>query len=282
MSHNTTIQPLFKWAGSKQRMLKLYDTLILPPVTPERFIDLFAGGLTMSIWAYETFPNIKLVINDANKELVLLYKNLQTQPDSVIKEWRKHVKHWLTLNTIEDRKKYYYQLRTLYTQNYDTLPDYQKAGLLLFMLQTNFNGMWKTYLICNNLYSTPVGLCREKENFFKEEKIWNITEMLKNADIHSEDFANIKAQQGDFLYADPPYRATEGHYSEDFTGEDHTRLATHLTDSGNYYAYSNKNIMDGWYEKNFPNATIHPLNATYTAGRGKATHKVNEVLIINY
>ena len=44
----TAIQPLFKWTGSKQRMLAQYAPHFFPQENFTRFVDLFAGGLTNS------------------------------------------------------------------------------------------------------------------------------------------------------------------------------------------------------------------------------------------
>lgn len=282
MSGKTSIQPLFKWAGSKQKMLTSYAPYLTPETVPTRFIDLFAGGLTMTLWAAETFPDIKLVINDANTELIDLYKQLQTNPTAVIAEWQKCVNQWLKNDDKETRKAYYYKLREEYCKTPVTGKPERLAGILLFMLQTNFNGMWKTYIMCNGRYSTPPGTCREKAPFFDPQRIHNIVKVLANADIYCGDFQNIPLQQGDLIYADPPYRSSVIDYKDAFTDADQTRLANWLTSSNLPYAYSNKDIHDGWYQTHFPQANIIDLTATYTAGRGTATHQVSEVLITNY
>lgn len=277
----TSIAPMFKWTGSKQRMLEQYSPHFFPTQDFNQFVDLFTGGLTNSLWVYEKYPHKNYVVNDFNNELTLLYSTLAKHTDQVIADWFKCVEQWLTL-TPEERKKYYYELRDIYCLDHEGKSDIYLSSLLLFMLQVNFNGMWKAYIKCNGRYSTPPGTCLQKQAFFSADKIRNVANFLKKATIISGDFAAYQPQEGDWLYADPPYRDSIVLYQGGFTEDDQVRLANYLTGSGCKFAYSNKDIGDGFYANNFPNCNIHDMSALYTAGRGTSTLEVKEVLITNY
>ena len=67
----TSIQPIFKWTGSKQRMLAQYAPHFFPKSDFTRFVDLFAGGLTNSLWVYEHYPDKEYVLNDFNGEILV-------------------------------------------------------------------------------------------------------------------------------------------------------------------------------------------------------------------
>ena len=189
---------------------------------------------------------------------------------------------WLSLSEVEDRKKYYYELREVYCHDYVGRSDVYLSGLLLFMMQVNFNGMWKAYIKCNGRYSTPPGTCLQKQAFFNRQKIYNVASFLEKATISNGDFAAVQPRQGDWLYADPPYRDSVVLYQGGFTEEDQVRLAKYLTESGCKFAYSNKDIHDGFYERNFAGCNIIEMEAKYTAGRGTSTLDVSEVLVTNY
>ena len=103
----TKIQPLFKWTGSKQRMMQQYAPHFFPEQNFTRFVDLFAGGLTNSLWVYENYPDKEFVINDWNGELTLLYATLADDVDGVVAEWQNCVNKWLSLDSVDDRKKYF-------------------------------------------------------------------------------------------------------------------------------------------------------------------------------
>lgn len=278
----TSIKPLFKYAGSKQKMLPLYEPYFHPVEPFTRFVDLFAGGMSMTFWMFDHYPNIEYVVNDFNEELVLLYNTLQSHEDEVIKEWQKCVDKFLIL-TVEDRKTYYYSLREEYTLHYVGKPVTRLAGILLFMMQTNFNGMWVSYIKCNKRYSTSPGSCNQKAAFFDPQRIRDVAAFLRKAKVSCEDFMNVDIREGDFLYADPPYRDSRLDYKGDFGGEKQAALAEFLLNSGNLFAYSNKDVHDGWYEKHFPNTNIYDLTTGYGAGGAiQVFTPVSEVLITNF
>lgn len=272
------MKPLFKWTGSKQRMAKQYAEKFYPD-NVTRYVDLFCGGLTNLLWVAERYPDAELVINDFNSELVLLYRNLKEKPDAVIEIWRQCVKEWLS-KTPEERKAYYYDLREIYCHTEQE--DYIYSGLLMFMLQVNFNGMWKAYKKCNERYSTPPGTCLQKEGFFDETNIRQVAKLLQRCEILNESFENVPLRDGDFVYADPPYRDSIVLYQGGFSEDHQIQLAEVLMSHKGDFAYSNKDIHDGFYEKHFDGACIHDMTAKYTAGRGTSTLDVSEVLITNF
>ena len=272
---------MFKWTGSKQRMLEQYAPHFFPDGEFTRFVDLFAGGLTNSLWVYEKYPDKEFVLNDWNGELVLLYATLADNADEVIAEWFKCVQRWLSLEPV-DRKQYYYELREIYCLQNEGKSDVYLSALLLFMLQVNFNGMWKAYKKCNERYSTPPGTCLQKQQFFDVNKITRVANFLKKATICNGDFASVNIKEGDWLYADPPYRDSVVLYQGGFNEDDQVRLARFLTESGCKFAYSNKHIGDTFYSDNFVGCNIIDMAAKYTAGRGTSTLDVTEVLVTNY
>jgi DNA adenine methylase len=278
----TSIAPMFKWTGSKQRMLEQYAPHFFPEGEFTRFVDLFAGGLTNSLWVYEKFPQKEFVVNDWNGELTLLYATLADSSDEVINQWFKCVEKWLSLPEVDDRKKYYYELREVYCLENEGKSDVYLSALLLFMLQVNFNGMWKAYKKCNERYSTPPGTCLQKQQFFDVNKITRVANFLKKATICNGDFASVNIKEGDWLYADPPYRDSVVLYQGGFNEDDQVRLARFLTESGCKFAYSNKHIGDSFYSDNFVGCNIIDMAAKYTAGRGTSTLDVTEVLVTNY
>jgi len=278
----TSIAPMFKWTGSKQRMLEQYAPHFFPEGEFTRFVDLFAGGLTNSLWVYEKFPQKEFVVNDWNGELTLLYATLADSSDEVINQWFKCVEKWLSLSEVDDRKKYYYELREVYCLQNEGKSDVYLSALLLFMLQVNFNGMWKAYKKCNERYSTPPGTCLQKQAFFDVNKIKNVASFLQKETITNGDFSAYQPKSGDWLYADPPYRDSIVLYQGGFTEDDQVRLARYLTESGCKFAYSNKDIGDGFYQRNFVSCNVLEMSAKYTAGRGTSTLDVKEVLVTNY
>lgn len=274
-------RPLFKWAGSKQRMLAAYQPVFFPPGPIRRFVDLFAGGLAVALWVADQHPDADLVINDRNPELALLYRTLARQEAAVTAAWDRCVQQWLPLGP-DARKAQYYQWRHEYCLAHAGLPDAHLSGLLLFMLQVNFNGLWKAYAKCAGRYSTPPGTCRQRASSFDRPRIAQVAAVLRRAEITSVDFQDVPVRAGDFVYADPPYRDSVVDYQGGFAEADQVRLARFLTAHDGPYAYSNKDIGDGFYARHFPGATAHPMAARYTAGRGTSVIDASEVLLTRW
>lgn len=240
----------------------------------------------MTLWVAERYPELPLVINDANQELILLYRCLAKDEARVTKMWQNCVNVWLPYNPTE-RKAYYYTLRDAYTTQHDTFNDFELSGMLLFMMQVNFNGMWKVYKICNGRYSTAPGTCTQGAEFFAKNSIRQVSAVLRRCQICCGDFEDVDVRPGDFIYADPPYRGDtpSGNpigYVEEFGEQDQVRLARWIQRQGGYFAYSNKEIGDGFIEDVFDGQNIHGLDALYTAGNGGSLTYAKEVLVTNY
>lgn len=271
---------MFMWAGSKQRMLKAYEGKLVPNVELKRIVDMFAGGLTCSLYFAEKF-NAKLIINDANKEIISMYRHIAYNENELMNEWKKIVEDYLPLSK-DERKSFYYSLRDEYTQKFGIEDSIKLSATLLFMLQTNFNGFWMAYKKFDYKYSTPVGLCVQKQSFFnsKEKKIKYCANILRKATILNYDFRDIPLEEGDFIYADPPYRESFLKY-QGFIEEDQIALCKLLESHKGFWAYSNSNLEDDFYKTHMPSGVIHDFPVTYTAGRG-TTVKAKEVLITNF
>ena len=191
------MKPLFKWTGSKQRMLAQYKPLFFPQ-RYDYFVDMFAGGLTNTLWVAKHNPNATIHINDVNSELIQLYTDLANNAEAVISDWRKCVELWFISDNKDARKEMYYGLRDAYVIA-------QHSGVLLFMLSVNFNGMWKAYKKCNYLYSTPPGTCLQKRKFFDEQNIRDVASLLSRCVISNCSYNELALPSKAFVSADLPY-----------------------------------------------------------------------------
>jgi|APSaa5957512535_1039671.scaffolds.fasta_scaffold86311_1 site-specific DNA-adenine methylase len=187
-----------------------------------------------------------------------------------------------------DKKNFYYSLRDRYAHHHEEFTRAENAGDLFFMMRVNFNGIWKGYDICNGRYSTPPGTLLVKEKFFDPAQVLKFKAFLDRCEIHSGDFGDLTQYQeeGTYYYADPPYRDSIVVYDGAFEESDQKRLVNFLrecSDNGCWISESNKEIGDGFWEQHFgPDYPVHDMTAKYTAGRGKSTLDVKEVLITNF
>lgn len=284
---NATTKPPFKWTGGKNRMRDQYRDIFMPNGdAPKVFVDMFCGACSISLWVAENFPDTKIILNDYNHELIELYRVFKEEYEPFEARYLANVQKLLPMEH-EERKKFYYELREKYCHEWEKYPTWENAGDLFFMLRINFNGMWKAYHKCNGRYSTPPGTLTQKKAFFDIDVVRKFKDFLDKCELSNEDFGKLTKWQGNgsYYYADPPYRDSIVEYKNAFSENDQIRLANFLKDvgaTGSHFSESNKEIGDGFWQKQFAGYNIHNMSARYTAGRGKTVKDVKEVLITNF
>ena len=216
----TSMTPFVKWAGGKKQLLeKIWERT---PLTYGVFYEPFIGGGAVF---FNTKPQ-KAVINDINKQLINVYRQLQRDPIPVIRE----------INKLDDEggdKEYYLKQRERYNEKIkNNQLDIECAALMIWINKHCFNGLYRV----NNkgLFNVPYNN-RTTGKSIDEANLINIGYYLKEADvdIRCEDFEETcnSVKEGDFVYIDSPYlpvsetaRFTD--YTKDgFSMEDHIRLS---------------------------------------------------------
>lgn len=280
--YNFSLKPPFKWTGGKNRMWDAYLPIFFPEGRFDRFVDMFFGAGSVSIWIAELFPHVEIVINDYNTELTDMYKVIQTDYDRFEAHYCELVNGFLSME-YDDRKMFYYDLRDRHA--FAELSPHVDAAELFFMLKTNFNGMWKAYKKMDYKYSTPPGTLTQKAAFFDLNQVRKFSKFIQSCTILNGDFDVTEPFITDttFVYADPPYRDSVVMYQDTFNEDDQIRLVNFLKNCPGYTAESNKEIGDGFWQKHYGEGyNIHEVDARYTAGRGTSVIDVKEVLVTNY
>lgn len=279
------MKPLFKWTGGKGRLLAKYTDVNFFPQADEfdTFVDLFCGSGATFLWVAERYPDKKLIINDKNTELITMYRHIRDEWDTFIECYQDYVIQFLD-GTKEDRKKLYDYYKEVYAFEYTKMDPVQVSALLLVMLKTNFNGIWKSYKKWGSRYSTPAGTMTYKTttDLFDRQKVLEFRDVLKRCTILNVSFEDVDIPDNSWVYADPPYRDSHSMYSDQFNDDQQRQLGEFLLKQNGLYAESNKEIGDGFWKGLYPDAYIHELEHKYTCGQGKAVVPVTEVLIKNY
>ena len=302
-------RPPFKWAGSKNRMFKKYVLSgFFPNSEPDLFVDMFAGTGCVARWVKKNYPNTNIVLNEACDEIITMYQSLKkANYNAFEKEYLKHVQNgYVAYNKVEDRKKYYYDLRNRYALYPNTFSPIEQGAALMYMLQTGFNGIWQTSENFNFRYASPAGLMtwQPKGSLFETSKIRSYAEFIDSCILMTGDFENTISffGKGNWFYADPPYRLSFAKYNSAgvFSDTDQARLCDFLNvanTAGCLVTLSNREhlpkgwsppsgtIKDGWFADKFDdNFNCKYLKVKYTAGRHNhgAGSRSTEVLIKNY
>ncbi len=192
MEKNSKVAPVLKWAGGKRQLLA--DIKKHLPSTFATYYEPFVGGGAVFFHLQPSHA----VINDANAELINVYRVIKHSPLKLIKALQQH----------KNDAEYFYQLRALdrNAELYDSLTAVEKASRLIFLNRTCFNGLFRVN--ASGQFNVPFG-------YYKNPKIVNETTIgaihayfsQHDIDILNTDFAHALTQvsQQDFVYFDPPY-----------------------------------------------------------------------------
>lgn len=248
------MNPLFKWAGGKKKMLAKYEKDVFEPseLRCEVFVDMFAGAGTMSLWAYlnrERLGLKRIILNDINDELIHMYRVMKEDVSGFIGTCMELETVYFKGKEKQYRKDVYLCWRDEYA---DGEPDpLRKASLLFCMLKTNFNGIWQSRAR-DGIYYTPFGNGNEKDQIIYPEEIHTFKAMLDMAEITCKSFEDVdclpEEYENAFFYADPPYLSSFTKYKKkkgetNFGEEETGKLIGILHDkgmAGAKFALSNK------------------------------------------
>ncbi len=276
------IKSPLNYIGGKYKLLPQ-----ILPLFPKRinvFVDLFAGGLDVSI-------NVKakqIICNDINKYVIGLYNYIQNNSIDVLLENIHNVIHEYDLT--KQNKDGYIALRNEYNRS--------QSPLYLFLLVCfGFNHQFR--FNNNGEFNNPFGKNRSSYNSNTEKNLKLIHAAIQKFNFQVGNFRDFdfnSIHRGDFLYADPPYLISCGSYNdgkrgfEGWSPEDDIALFDLLNSLDKRrvkFALSNVTMHKG--EVNEPliqwanNYNIHYLNADYSNSNYQATESETiEVLITNY
>ena len=283
------MKPLFMWAGGKTRMIKKYGDHLPNEVT--HYVEPFLGAGAMFVWAYKKNPSASFVLNDFNESIMSIYECIKQDCKMFIKRLDELSDAYLPLDK-ENRKKFYYKLRSEHAFDFEDWTKTYEAATLYFLMKTGFNGIWQINKNTNNRFGTPSGLLNQKDKVYDKDNLLEWHEALQKCSLTSGDFNDTLGYVTDksYVFLDPPYRGSFTQYGVDFDDALQEGVIQYLNECGKKGAYammSNRDIEDGFFESRAGNNEIVYFDVTYTAGRRKknddGTHsakKAREILMI--
>lgn len=222
------------WVGGKKALRELiYQRM---PKEFGRYIEVFGGGG----WVlFGRKPgSVMEVYNDFNSDLANMFRCIRDRPMALLKELG-----FLPLNGRDEfnvLKKFlekeeftneYLQEEIEIAQRDLTAPQFDEIKLLL-LENAQMNDVKRAaafYKLIRLSYGsgcTSYG-CQPFDIRRTFELIWQASRRIKDTVIENKDFEALIKQydrENAFIYCDPPYYQTEGHYEVVFRKEDHYRL----------------------------------------------------------
>ncbi len=214
-----------KWMGSKKKLIPFIKNHI--PEKYNTFIEPFAGSAIVTL--SEEPENT--IIADLQSEPIMIFNAIKDEPEKFHQLFAKHSNElW------DGGSDYYYNLRSRYNKHKTMNVKY--AAIFMVLLRAGFNGLVR--FNPKGEWSVPFGDRGHKnskkqasrlDNSFLLERIKGWSNYLNTGrkKIIQQSFIETiqEAQEGDFLYCDPPYLITTQQYKS-WTQEHELQLAQEL------------------------------------------------------
>jgi len=213
--------PFVKWAGGKSQILSELDFMV--PSQFDRYFEPFLGGGAM--FFYISSKNIQFTsyLSDMNEELINAYRVVKDNVEGLI---RLLLHHEAEYNN--SHHEFYYRLRA----NIKLVTDVERAARFITLNKTCYNGLYRVN--SKGIFNVPMG--RYKNPMVCDSRnLRKVGTALRKYDakIQALDYTDalLSAEEGDFIYLDPPYDPLSGtayftHYTHNgFTAQDQMKLA---------------------------------------------------------
>lgn len=298
------ISPVLKWAGGKTQLLrqinqKYPEKLHTGEITT--YIEPFFGGGAVFFDIYSRFPIKKAYLFDKNIELIILYKVIQNEVNSLINKLSILEKNYLSL-TPDNRDIFYYQSRDIYnkfdkkidTNTYDK--DWvERAAFTIFLNKTCFNGLYRVN--SKGHFNVPIGSYKNPK-ILNEGNLKAVNQAFQIAEIQHKDFSEALkyADESTFIYYDPPYRpisktaSFNAYSSSDFDDNEQRRLRDVFVTASNkgvLQMLSNSDptnyVDDPFFDELYQEFNITRISASRMINsKGNSRGLIREILITNY
>lgn len=200
------------YTGGKAKLLPQ----ILPffPETVSTFVDIFAGGLNVTL----NVEAERYIANDISSDVIGIYKYFQsTSEPALFADIEAGIAKY---NLTKQNEEGYRRLRDDYNRNHS-------PHLLFLLVCYGFNHQIR--FNSDGMFNIPFGRDRSSFNKNTENNLRNMLPILQKVEFCSLNFREFDTstlKQGDFVYADPPYliscaayndgkRGTEGWNADD-------------------------------------------------------------------
>jgi DNA adenine methylase len=299
-------KPFLKWAGGKGQLIEVLEDLFPLEVQSRKinkYAEPFIGGGAMFFHVAQNYSHIEeFFISDVNPELILIYKTIQKDVESLISQLETIEIEYHSLSAIK-QSEYFYNKRKNFNENLGKvgMKEFQnswitRAATLIFLNRTCFNGLFRVNQ--KGEFNVPVG-DHNNPKICDAPNLRSVSSLLQKTKIECGDFSASKdfVDKNTFVYFDPPYRpltktARFKSYSKFEFGDDaQKRLAEYfalLDKKGAKLMLSNsepKNVNpdDTFFEELYEGFAIKTVYASRVINSGSDKRgKIKELVIINY
>lgn len=193
------MRPFLKWAGGKYDLVDKIKSVI-----PEKdtLVEPFIGA--GSVFLNTEFKSY--VLADINKDLISLYKFIQTDVDEFVSLSKSL---FLEKNNSENR---YIELRASFNKSKDPA---WRSVLFLYLNRHGYNGLCRYNL--KGMFNIPFG--KYSKPYYPEKEIYYFAEKSQQAEFKCQSFLDTFTDlpNNSAVYCDPPYLPNQKSSSSGFT-----------------------------------------------------------------
>ncbi len=184
------IKSPLRYPGGKSKAINQIIEYL--PESFSEFREPFVGGCSVFIYLRQKFPDLKIWINDLNRELFLFWKFAQSDIAQLVKEIR-HIKVKYT-----DGKLLFLELTSV---DVNTLSDLERAIRFFVLNRITFSGTVESGGFSQEAFHKRF----TDSSIERLEKLENI--LSKNVQITNLDYSHLLKSEGKdvFFFLDPPY-----------------------------------------------------------------------------
>jgi DNA adenine methylase len=223
------------------------------------------------------------VVGDINPELINMYIQVRDDVETVISYLETlDIDH----ESAQDKKAFYYRIRDDFTVNRGCNTPTQ-AARFIYINKHCFNGLYR--IDSNGEFNVPFN-GRLIGDSFDPDHMRAVSQQIQGIDFKCQDFEEtlMTAGPGSFCFIDSPYTpltptSFKGHTKEEFTHEDHVRLARlikKLTDRGVKCLLTNHNT--GLIRDLYKDYNIQVVDTRRSINRDANNRTGKDVIITNY
>jgi len=210
------LKTFIRWMGNKSKHLRH----IIPYIPDEynTYYEPFVGSGALFL----ILQPKKWIINDLNKDLINIWKNVKDNPDTIINSFKNFGKKFKPLSKKEKLEFCRDITNTIEELNYDVY----RASIIMLMKYCVYMG---NIIVNNKFYFMGLDLHISIQNkyFFLEKNnysnLLNVSSYLNSSKglILNKDYKNIldKTKKDDFVFLDPPY-VEEHEYNFNYNKEE--------------------------------------------------------------
>lgn len=268
------MKPFLKWVGGKSQIID--RVLPLFPREIHHYYEPFVGGGSVLLGMLDLARrgdirvSGRVRVSDVNVGLIGVYKNVQQEPEAVIREVERLVGEFRgcregevnrEANCLEEAlsapESYYYWVRRRYNaMRLEERCGVEGSAMFIFLNKTCFRGLYREG---PRGFNVPFGNYK-KPTIIDPDQIREVAELIREVEFRVGCFKEVlgEVKEGDFVYLDPPYAGEKetsfvAYNTGGFRLEDHTALfkrCKEMARDGIKFVLSNADVamVREWFE----------------------------------